>query len=461
MIGAHKSFIGVLVVIACSFLATAAFAQNKEAEDQKIDPSKTKTSQHTEGDNQITQTDYFNKSGAPVKTEKTTVTPQGKTEETDTYKDGKPYNKTTTTTDNFGKLVEKRDEYYNKDGVIVTGTIIGPKTWKVFNRDTGKYEDWKPEKPFSYVPWVGEKPKPLPEISPERPTATPAYKSKGESGETGKTTGMAPPTKPTLNHLIWDGSVEVASRGTGETIGHIADLKIHNRTNQLITFVIQAMILESINRMSQDYACPHSQDVTLAANDTKIVPIDGVCLERDRPPVGKDGRADLVINTGDPAFPENPTSHIHAEQARTVLRFAEAKYKAAEKLQKDGELKDLPYKDKQKQKEIVEQWSTWCDPRISEITGAPPATKDDLKKIVYKQAEEKRPMTPATKKKIDQGIDTIFEKIELTTTKAKDLEQSGAATETAKLGTCRYQAQSLCSNRVNLCDIPTRIEVKL
>ena len=32
-------------------------------------------------------------------------------------------------------------------------------------------------------------------------------------------------------------------------------------------------------------------------------------------------------------------------------------------------------------------------------------------------------MSPETKKKVDQGIDTIFEKVELTTAKAKDLEK--------------------------------------
>src|SRR5262249_19535714 len=36
------------------------------------------------------------------------------------------------------------------------------------------------------------------------------------------------------------------------------------------------------------------------------------------------------------------------------------------------------------------------------------------------------PMSPETKKKVDQGIDTIFEKVELTTAKAKDLEQPQA-----------------------------------
>ena len=93
------------------------------------------------------------------------------------------------------------------------------------------------------------------------------------------------------------------------------------------------------------------------------------------------------------------------------------------KLQKEGALKDLPYRDQQKQKDIVVQWSTWTDPVICQMTGSPPATKEDLRKVVYKQVKE--PMTPATKKKIDKGIDTIFEKVELTSAKAKELEKPG------------------------------------
>ena len=85
--------------------------------------------------------------------------------------------------------------------------------------------------------------------------------------------------------------------------------------------------------------------------------------------------------------------------------------------------KDMPYHDPQKQKDIVVQWSTWTDPVICQMTGSPPATKEDIRKVVYKQVKE--PMTRATKKKIDKGIDTIFEKVELTTAKAKDLEKPG------------------------------------
>src|SRR5258705_3674158 len=122
----------------------------------------------------------------------------------------------------------------------------------------------------------------------------------------------------------------------------------------------------------------------------------GVGAGRNKPPVPKGVSGDLVINEGHSTSPQNPDSHVSTKQANDMLRICTSKYEAAEKLQKDGDLKDLPYRDKQKQLDIVVQWSTWCDPRISELTGAPPATKEDLKKVVYKQVQEKGPMTPET-----------------------------------------------------------------
>ena len=239
-------------------------------------------------------------------------------------------------------------------------------------------------------------------------------------------------TGNSLATLIHDGKVRIDSSGTGDTIGHIADLKLTNLTDQPINCVIPPMVMESKSRKNQDYVCPKTQTVKIDPHGTVTVPIDGICGNRNKPPVGKDVPGDLVVNTGDPTIPQSPDSHIPANQARDLLRICTAKYEAADKLQKDGALKDLPYKDKDEQKKIVEQWSTWTDPEISKITGNPPATKDDLKKVVYKQLETKGPMSSGTKKKVDQGIDTIFEKVELTTAKAKDLEKpAGSAEETA------------------------------
>ena len=224
------------------------------------------------------------------------------------------------------------------------------------------------------------------------------------------------------NVTICEG-VKIETIGTGETIGHIADLRLENVTEQPINCVVPPMVLESKSGENQDYVCPQGGTLKIGPHRTVTVPMDGVCVKRNKPPVGKDVTGDLVVNTGDPAVPQNPASHVPAKQARDLLRLCTSKYDAADKLQKDGELKDLPYKDKQKQKDIVVQWSTWSDPQVCALVGTPPATKDDLKKVVYKQVEEKRPMTPASQNRVDQGIDTIFEKVERTTAKAKDLEK--------------------------------------
>jgi hypothetical protein len=213
----------------------------------------------------------------------------------------------------------------------------------------------------------------------------------------------------------------VETTGTGETIGHVADLVVQNLTDQTIECSIPPMILESRSGKNQTYACPEGQTVELKPHELKTIPMDGVCVNRDKPPVGRGVAGDLAMNDG--TLNVGQDVHVTPKNTDKLLRLCEAKYHAADKLQKDGELKDLPYHDKQMQKDIVVQWSTWTDPRICEITGAPPATRDDLKKVVYKQLPH--PMSSNEKKKIDHGIDTIFEKIELTSEKAKDLEKPG------------------------------------
>jgi hypothetical protein len=244
-----------------------------------------------------------------------------------------------------------------------------------------------------------------------------------KDGQWVPTRKQSSPQEKTISSLLSNKSVNLEVAGTGQTIGHIADFKIQNQTDQPVSFVIPAMVLESSSGKNQHYACPKEQKVTLGPKQSKTVPIDGVCLDRSKPPAGKGVTGDLVINEAAPNGTQMAGSHVPLKDANKMLRIAKSKYDAAEKLQKDGELKEMPYHDKQEQKDIVVQWSIWSDPEISKITGAPPATKDDLKKVVYKQIEEKGEPSPKTKKKIDKGIDTIFEKIELTNEKAKDLEK--------------------------------------
>jgi hypothetical protein len=217
--------------------------------------------------------------------------------------------------------------------------------------------------------------------------------------------------------------VKVDAVGTGETIGHVGDLKIQNLTDGPLRFFIPPLILESINGSSQDYVCPKGETVAIDPHGTATVPMDGVCINRKKPPVGKGVSGALVVNTVDPAIAQHSDCHIPAKQAGSLLRICDSIYDAVDKLQKDGEFHDFPYKEKKEQQEILVQWSTWANPRISEVTKEPPATKDDLKKVVYKQVEEKGKPSSKTKKKIDKGIATIFEKVELTNEKAKDLER--------------------------------------
>jgi hypothetical protein len=217
--------------------------------------------------------------------------------------------------------------------------------------------------------------------------------------------------------------IKIETIGTGETIGHVADLKIQNLTDEPLDMIIPPFILESNDAKNQDYVCPREKSVTIASRQTDTVPVDGVCINRDKPPAAKGATGGLVVNTVDPNVAQHSDCHIPAKAAGDLLRICGSIYDAVDQLQKDGALKDFPYKDNQQQKDILVQWSTWSNPQVCEVSKASPATKDDLKKVVYKQVDKKRTPSSDTKDKIDKGIDTIFEKIELTTAKAKDLEK--------------------------------------
>src|SRR5262249_13846342 len=169
-----------------------------------------------------------------------------------------------------------------------------------------------------------------------------------------------------LGALASAGQVKIDSTGTGETIGHVADLKIQNLTDQPIYCAVGPMVLESLSRKNQDYVCPTPQTVTINPHGTTTAPVNGVCINRNKPPIAKGAPGDLVVTAGDPTVPQNPNSHIPVNQAGDLLRICAAKYNAADQLQKSGALKNLPYHDPQKQKDVVVQWSTWCDPRISQ-----------------------------------------------------------------------------------------------
>lgn len=220
--------------------------------------------------------------------------------------------------------------------------------------------------------------------------------------------------------LTSTGKIKVTNSGTGETIGHVADLHIQNTTGERISFTVPPMVLESGGGKYQHYACPKGQLVVLDPHEEKTVPIDGVCLVRGKPPLGKDDKSDLISRDGTPGdHPQD--SHLPTKDVNKLLRVTASYCDAAEKLEKKGALKEMPYKDPKTRQEIVTQWGVWSNPEIAKCTGSPPATKDDLKTTIYKQAEKHAPVTPETKKKLDEGIDIIFQDIKLTTKEAKNL----------------------------------------
>ena len=332
------------------------------------------------------------------------------------------------------KIVDKdgdlmKEIYRDKSGEVRERTALsGPESTKItsYYDENGEPVVWIKHTPegdvyYKYEPTGEIKMDPkdgkaLVEKMEKTPSAGPPEKPKEE-----------PTTKPETSSgvlPISSSQLRVETTGTGETIGHVADLLVQNLTDQTIECAIPPMILESRSGKNQTYACPKGRHVALKPHELKTIPMDGVCLNRDKPPVGKGVAGDLGVNDGSPNVGQD--LHLKPKDTDKLLRLCEAKYEAADKLQKDSALKDLPYYDKQKQKDIVVQWSTWSDPRICELTGAPPATKDDLKKVVYKQVPKS--ISPNEKKKIDQGIDTIFDKIELTSEKAKDLEKPESPT---------------------------------
>jgi hypothetical protein len=324
-----------------------------------------------------------------------------------------------------GRLLSQEDEKYKSSGQLDKGS-------KRFRE--GQWYDWDP-KTESWEKSAGP---------PGRPETLEDVRKQYDVREQEK------PRE--ISSLLSQGQVQIETVGTGQTIGHIVDFKFRNLTNQPLNFVMGPMVLESTSGKSQDYVCPKGQTVALDPRGAATVPVNGVCINRHKPPVGKGEPGDLIVNTGDPNVPQNPDSHIPAAQALDLLRICSAKYRAADKLQEEGAFTSLPYKDKQRQIEIVVQWATWTDPQICEIVGTTPATKDDLKKVVYKQVEEKGPMSPDTKKKVDQGIDTIFEKVELTSAKAKDLakpddqqnapDEGSTVEETPPVGEPEYVGQT-------------------
>ena len=149
----------------------------------------------------------------------------------------------------------------------------------------------------------------------------------------------------------------------------------------------------------------------------------GTCLERDKLPEPPGQTGDIVLDDGNPTTRRFDWYKTTPDIVTNILRIIEVKYEAADKLEGEGRFKDFPYHDQQKQKDIVVQHSTWEDPRISEWVHSPPEDEEDFKKNIDDQAKQHGTITRDIRKKLDKGTNTMWDGIELTSEKAKDLEQ--------------------------------------
>lgn len=192
--------------------------------------------------------------------------------------------------------------------------------------------------------------------------------------------------------------------GTKETIGPVAMLTLTNQTDETIQVRIPPTVLHSKSGRVQNYALPNPHEFTLGPRETRIFPLTGVCLDARVPPAGPDDKDELQIL--DPETPE-------FDSWAPLLSGAQAADTTAEELQKEGAYQTPYSKDPRKELDTIVQWTTWAF--VSTVQGNP-VTKEELGKKVYEQTGE---VTEEQKEKLDQGIDDVWDCVQLTGLKAK------------------------------------------
>lgn len=197
--------------------------------------------------------------------------------------------------------------------------------------------------------------------------------------------------------------------GTKETIGHVATLTLTNLTGETFFIEIPPTVLESKSGTRQDYELNNPHQFTLGPRETKAFPLTGVCLKPRVPPAGPEDKDELRIL--------DPTAPGFETKWRPLLVGAQAVIQTAERLQAEGAYKTPYSKNPRRELDTIIQWATWLF--VSTREGKP-VTKADLSKKVYEQTGE----IPQEKKaKMDEGIDDLWDAIQLTGEIAKPLSE--------------------------------------
>ncbi|MDD5260962.1 MAG: hypothetical protein PHD76_03855 [Methylacidiphilales bacterium] len=221
-----------------------------------------------------------------------------------------------------------------------------------------------------------------------------------------KTSSSKTSSSETYAMAVRKGEITTKLVSTGETIGVVANVDIHNNTPNEISVTIPATVLVAQDGKSQSYAIPQDETASVPPKGDKIVPLNGVCTEAHRPPVEKGNSTGLAI--ADPTTPEFKKYEPQLQCTEDVIRVAKEE-------QKDGKFHTPFSGNPQKELDTIVQQTVWA---ANPAKDGAATTKEDLAKTVYKQTHA---TTEEQKKALQPGIDQIWQAVELTGVKAKVL----------------------------------------
>lgn len=218
---------------------------------------------------------------------------------------------------------------------------------------------------------------------------------------------FVPNDKTALAALVKSGKVEATATGTGETIGVVANVTLHNKTDGPLDVVIPPTVLVSVDGTTQNYGVPEPIDVVLNPGQTAIVPLNGVCTQAHKPPAGNTKPGNLMI--------ADPTDPHFAHDFQPQLACTQDVVQTAHALQHDGYFHTPFHRDPTKEYQTIVQQTIWA---ANPSNDGAATTKEDLAKKVYEQVGAK---TDEQKKQLQPGIDSIWDAVQLTGSKAKVL----------------------------------------
>ncbi len=191
-------------------------------------------------------------------------------------------------------------------------------------------------------------------------------------GELFKRLPFAEYGKPFIE-LLKKGLIGAKLDGTGETIGHVANLTLTNPGTERVRVVISPTLLIPGSAERQTYALTGTHLASVGAGETVTIPLDGVCLDAHKPPVTPGDTVGLTI--ADPA--------TLPQASRDLLAGAQRVATAARTLQAAGKFQTPFSSNPERERETVVQWTVWT---YAARKADNPLTKADFAAKVYEQA---------------------------------------------------------------------------